>query len=375
MPLPVPDLRSLIEHGFDTLIDVRSPSEYAEDHVPGAVNLPVLDDAERARVGTVYVQDDPFRARRVGAALVARNAARHLEGPLAGKGGGWRPLVYCWRGGQRSGSFATVLREVGWRAETVEGGYRSWRRAVVAALHEADWPVAPILLDGNTGTAKTEILARLASRGVQVVDLEGLAAHRGSVFGALPAAPQPSQKAFETALAAALCRLDRSRPVVLEAESSKIGARLIPPSLWKAMRAAPRITVEAPPAARADYLLRAYADAVADGERLRETLGALRRLQGAERVAEWQALAAAGEHRRLALDLIERHYDPRYAKHRGSGGEAVARVTATDLGPASLDRLADEIAGVVERWESRTPTTILQRDESPSAGDAPVDWK
>ena len=236
MPLTFDSLSAIHAAPFDTLIDVRSPAEYAEDHIPGAISLPVLSDAERARVGTIYTQQSAFRARKIGAALVARNAAKHIEGPLADHDGGWRPLVYCWRGGQRSGSFASILAQIGWRAETVAGGYRTYRRLVVRAMHEAPLPHRLVLLDGNTGTAKTELLGLLAARGVQVVDLEGLAAHRGSLFGAVARA-QPSQKAFEGALAAAFDSLDTARPVVVEAESSKVGEVLVPPSVWAAKRA------------------------------------------------------------------------------------------------------------------------------------------
>jgi tRNA 2-selenouridine synthase len=110
-------------HGYDCVIDVRSPSEYAEDHMPGAINLPVLDDAQRARVGCIYKQDGPFLARKIGASLVARNSATHIEGALAHYDKSWRPMVYCWRGGQRSAAFATILAQIGWRAGVVTGGY------------------------------------------------------------------------------------------------------------------------------------------------------------------------------------------------------------------------------------------------------------
>ena len=183
MALTLTHLHDLAAPGFDTIIDARAPAEYAEDHLPGAISLPVLDDAERARVGTIYKQVNPFTARKIGGALVARNVAGHLEGALADKPGGWRPLVYCWRGGQRSGAFATILAQVGWRVDTIAGGYKAWRALVVAALQQADVPSPVVVLDGNTGTAKTDILAELAARGLQVIDLEGLANHRGSLFG------------------------------------------------------------------------------------------------------------------------------------------------------------------------------------------------
>src|SRR6056297_846062 len=175
MAFRIASLADLARHGFDTVIDVRSPAEYAEDHIPGAISLPALSDAERARVGTIYKRESPFTARKLGAALVARNVAAHLEGPLAEKQGGWQPLVYCWRGGQRSGSVATILREIGWREEIVEGGYRSFRREVARQLNDSAFPARVVLVDGNTGTAKTDVLKRLRARGAQAIDLEGLA--------------------------------------------------------------------------------------------------------------------------------------------------------------------------------------------------------
>ncbi|MCX8509437.1 MAG: tRNA 2-selenouridine(34) synthase MnmH, partial [Rhodobacteraceae bacterium] len=257
MALTLTQISDLAAAGFDTIIDVRAPAEYAEDHLPGAISLPVLDDAERARVGTIYKQQSPFLARKVGAALVARNAALHLEGPLADKPGGWRPLIYCWRGGQRSGSFSPILAQVGWRVDLLAGGYKSWRALVVAALNDRPFPAPLTVLDGNTGTAKTELLSLLAARGLQTIDLEGLANHRGSLFGHRDGG-QPSQKAFEGRLALAIDRLDPTRPVVIEAESSRIGGLSLPKQLWAAMCGAPRLRIAAPLAARAAYLTRSY---------------------------------------------------------------------------------------------------------------------
>lgn len=332
----------------DAVIDVRSPSEYAEDHLPGAISLPVLDDAERARVGTIYKQQSPFLARKIGAALVARNAARHLEGPLAGFSGGWRPLVYCWRGGQRSGAFATILAQVGWRVEVLEGGYKSWRRLVVEMLHDRAVPSPVVVLDGNTGSAKTELLGLLARRGMQVIDLEGLANHRGSLFGAMPGG-QPSQKAFEGRLAMALAALDPTRPVVVEAESSKVGDIALPKQLWAAMAAAPRIHVAAPLEARATYLARAYADLIEDRARLGAVIESLRPLHPAKTIDTWLELAAEGAFATLAAGLMARHYDPRYEKHRARFANGRERVLATQsLTPDALALLADRIATTID---------------------------
>ncbi len=335
------DLRAL---PFDEIVDVRSPAEFAGDHIPGALSLPVLDDEERARVGTIYVQESRFLARRIGAALVARNAAAHLEGPLAAKGPGWRPLVMCWRGGQRSGSLATILRQVGWQAETLAGGYRSYRRLVVRALYETPVEAPVVLIDGGTGTAKTRLLAHLARAGAQVIDLEGLAQHRGSLFGAT-GAPQPSQKAFETRLAFALEGLDPARPLYLEAESSRIGQLNLPPMLWKAMNAARRVRITAPVGARVAHLLAAYGDLLEDPARIGEVLGKLVRFHGHEQVDAWRALAGAGDHARLAQELIERHYDPRYRRMGGADAAPALALSLDALDEGALAAAAARIIG------------------------------
>jgi len=340
-------LTAFYEAPFDTVIDVRSPAEYAEDHVPGAISLPAMSNAERARVGRIHTQASAFDARKIGAAIVARNVAAHLDGPLADKPGGWRPLVYCWRGGQRSGAVATILSQIGWRAETVVGGYRSYRRLVVRMLHDDPLPQRIVLLDGNTGSGKTDLLYRLAARGLQVLDLEGAAAHRGSLFGAVDQA-QPTQKAFESRLARELARADPGRPLVVEAESSKIGDLLVPPSLWAAMTAAAAIRVAAPLPARAGYLARAYADLTADRAALHARLARLIPFHGHDTVAAWQELAAQGRDAALAAQLMARHYDPRYAKWRAGRTHAVLdEVMAPDLAERDLERMADRIAEIL----------------------------
>lgn len=345
MAITLTSLSDLAAQGFDDIIDVRAPAEYAEDHLPGAISLPVLDDAERAQVGTIYKQVNPFTARKLGAALVAANASRHLLATLADKPGGWRPLVYCWRGGQRSGSFAIIMQQVGWRVETIAGGYKAWRALVVKALYDTPFPCPVVVLDGNTGSAKTEVLNLLPERGVQVIDLEGLANHRGSLFGSMGA--QPSQKAFDCALAMAISRLDPTRPVVIEAESSKVGDCRLPPEIWKAMRAAPRIAIAAATSARAQYLTRAYADIIADGARLAEVIDKLRKAHPAEQILTWQSMALAGDFAPLAEGLMQLHYDPRYEKHRERMETGFAEIATPGLGPQDLQTLADKVAAAV----------------------------
>ena len=334
---------------FDDIIDVRSPAEFAEDHIPGAISLPVLDNDERALVGTIYVQDSRFRARRIGAALVARNIARHLEEGLKDRPGSWATLVYCWRGGQRSNAMATVLEQVGWRVSLLAGGYKTYRRRVTAALYDARPAFRVILLDGYTGVAKTDILGRLAGLGVQTIDLEGLARHRGSLFGGLGGDGQPHQKLFESRLMAALDGLDRTRPVVLEAESSKVGDINLPPVLWRAMLAAPRLILTAPRPDRARYLLEAYGEITRDRDALAGLIARLPPHHGRERIALWRSQALEGRHADLAEGLMEFHYDPAYVRSsRGHDHATLAEVSLPDLSPDSRQTAAGTIARLLE---------------------------
>ncbi|HEY0053349.1 MAG TPA: tRNA 2-selenouridine(34) synthase MnmH [Caulobacteraceae bacterium] len=335
------DLDPAARAAYDAIIDVRSPSEFALDHVPGAINLPVLDDAQRAEVGTEFVQGSKFLARRLGAAMVGRNIAAHLDGPLAGRTGAFRPLVYCWRGGQRSHAMATVMDQVGWPVTLLEGGYQTWRRRVVARLYDEAAP-APrlILLDGPTGSGKTAILHRLAGHDVQTLDLEGIAAHRGSLFGATGDS-QPSQKLFETRLADALDQLDLSRPVVVEAESSRIGGVALPPLVWSAMKTAPRVEIAAPLEARVAHILDEYSGMAA--EAVDAALSRLPRHHGRAVIARWREMARDADRAPLVRELIEQHYDPAY--RRASAAPAAVVAVAGDLEAAAAD-----VAAIVPRF-------------------------
>ena len=340
---------------FDEVIDVRSPAEFAEDHVPGAINLPVLDDAERATVGTIYVRQSRLEARVVGAALVARNIARHLEGPLKSRPGSYAPLVYCWRGGQRSNAMATVLSQVGWRPSVLGGGYKTYRRWIMSFLYETDGSVPIVLLDGDTGSAKTDILARTAALGVQTLDLEALADHRGSLFGALPGRTQPSQKMFESRLASALSCLDTSRPILVEAESSKIGERVIPPVLWRSMRASPVIRLTVPAAARARYLVEAYGDIIADPSAIASVLAKLPPHLGGANLRLWKDLLAQGSYEALAEALMKTHYDPAYARARHRFVRPVLdEIELDDLSVVHRARAAERVARQLQAGEANT---------------------
>jgi tRNA 2-selenouridine synthase len=297
---------------FDTVIDVRSPSEFALDHLPGALNCPVLDDEERARVGTMHKVDSAFAARRHGAALVARNIARHLEQQFADKPRHWRPLVYCWRGGQRSGAMVHVLTAVGWPARQLEGGYRAFRRHVVAALEELPRRFRLRIVCGPTGSGKSRLLRHLARCGAQVLDLEDIARHRGSVLGALPQAPQPSQKNFETQLWSALRALDPRRPVFAESESRKVGQLRLPDALIEHMRGSECVQLQLPTDARIRLLRDEYEHFELDSPALMRQLDCLVALHGHERVAAWKELAAGQRWDDMVGRLLQEHYDPAY---------------------------------------------------------------
>jgi tRNA 2-selenouridine synthase len=334
---------------YDAILDARSPAEFADDHLPGAVSAPVLDDAQRASVGTLYKQAGAFEAKRVGAALVSRNIAAILEGPLAQAPRDWQPLVYCWRGGNRSGSLATVLARVGWRTSVLQGGYREFRRRVVADLET--WPARLrfLVVAGRTGSGKSLLLERAAGLGAQVLDLERLASHRGSVLGHLPDRPQPSQKRFETLLWDRMRRLDPTRPVLVESESRKVGQCQVPECLIEAMRASDCARIEAHDTVRAELLISEYGHFVDDPARLAGRLQALVAHHGAARVAEWNALASAGLWHELVTRLLAEHYDPAYdrsMKRNFARLDAAPAVRLADSSEASLDEAARALAAL-----------------------------
>jgi tRNA 2-selenouridine synthase len=318
------------------IIDVRSPSEFSDDHIPGAINLPVLSDNERAEIGTLYKQSSPFEARKAGAALISRNIARHLDQDLRHLPVDWSPLIYCWRGGQRSGAMARICSEIGWSVHILDGGYKSYRRAVQHDLTALAGELHPIMLDGATGVGKTLILSALTGHQTQSLDLEALAAHRGSVLGAMPDQPQPSQRLFESLLCDAIQRLDRTRPVIIEAESSKIGQIHIPDALWKAMLPAPSITITADITARVQYILRDYVHIIDDPAVLIKLVHGMVRRHGYAVTSEWSALIADADWPGLVTHLIQTHYDPAYA------GSAKRRHERANLGVIHMETLTDK---------------------------------
>ena len=300
---------------YDSIIDVRSPAEFADDHLPGAVNWPVLDDEQRRIVGTLYVQTSPLEARKVGAAMVARNIAAAIEQWVQDKPRDWQPLVYCWRGGQRSGSMAWFLDQVGFRTTKLDGGYKGFRAVVRRDL--VDWPArfGWRVLAGRTGSGKTRLLHALATEGAQVLDLEGLAHHRGSVLGGWPDLPQPSQKSFDTQVWQALAGFDATRPVFVESESRKIGRLRLPEALEHHMHHGSQVLrVDMPDTARVQLLLEEYSHFASAPDQFCRLLDGLVDLRGRQTVAHWQALAQAGDWPAVFDLMMREHYDPLYQR-------------------------------------------------------------
>ncbi|MCL2876475.1 MAG: tRNA 2-selenouridine(34) synthase MnmH [Betaproteobacteria bacterium] len=349
MPSPLAfDLSCTLEErtGFDEIIDVRSPAEFAEDHIPGALNCPVLNNEERHEVGLLYTQS-PFEARKLGASLVARNIAAMLETRFRSRPKHWRPLVYCWRGGMRSQSAALWFNLIGWRAGQLAGGYKTWRRHVVSLLATLPTVLQWRVICGATGSGKTRLLAALAAQGEQSLDLEALAAHKGSVLGGLPNREQPTQKWFESCLADRIARLDPKKVTTIEAESRKIGTCALPNALINAMRTAPCIEICATREARLAYLLDDYAYLGDNPAALTAKLERLRGLIDNTTLNRWQTWAIERNLPELFQELITRHYDPLYARsqHKNFHQLAGARQLMTDdLSEEGFRRMAKEIA-------------------------------
>ncbi len=332
---------------FDDIIDVRSPAEFADDHMPGAINLPVLDNEQRARIGTLFTQVSPFEAQKQGAALIAHNIARHLDEALGDRPKGWRPLVYCWRGGMRSGAMAHILSQVGWRTHQLAGGYKAYRRHVADALAALPGEFDFRVVCGPTGSGKSRLLQALADQSAQVLDLERLACHRGSLLGNLPDQPQPAQKMFETRLWQALQGFAPNRPVYIEAESRKIGVLNVPDALLERMRAASCVRIDAPQEARVELLMEDYAHFLQNPALLAERLSRLVELHGHKVIAGWCDMAARGEWRPLVAELLAQHYDPAYKRSSDVSFQQLQHAVALPLAALDGDSLKQAAATLI----------------------------
>jgi tRNA 2-selenouridine synthase len=308
---------------YALVIDARSPHEYAEDHVPGAVNLPVVDDSEFAEVGIRH-KTDKHAAYLIGVEYSLRNIAAQIK-PLISKFTEQdRFLVYCFRGGKRSRLWADNLRTIGFEVDVLAGGWKAYRQWVRAGLAQLPKEFNFRVLCGPTGCGKTRLLYELERQGHQVLELEGLARHRGSLLGDLPGEQQPSQKLFDTLLLDKMRRFDRRLPVWLEAESKKIGNLQLPDALYEAMQASPVVNVAAPMPARVRLWREDYPHFAADPEGMVRKLEPLKPLVGKETLALWMNLASTSRVDELFESVMTRHYDPCYARsNRRSYGRRI----------------------------------------------------
>ena len=299
-------------HEFDTVIDARSEGEFQEDHLPNAVNWPTLNNEERRDIGTLYKQVNAFEAKKRGAAIAARNIAAHIEREVIDKPKDWRPVAYCWRGGQRSGSLSMILGQIGFRVTLIEGGYKAFRAAVVQDIVRLVSGLDLRVICGTTGSGKTRLLQALVAQGAQVIDLEDLANHRSSVLGAIPGLAQPTQKRYDTLIWDALRKLDPARPVYIESESKKVGNVSVPLSLIEAMRKSTCLNLVLPDAQRVKLLMEDYAFFVQDTDHFCNRLQVLTEFRGKAVVEDWQNSVRAGDIEPVVQALLTQHYDPVY---------------------------------------------------------------
>jgi tRNA 2-selenouridine synthase len=333
-------------HEFDTIIDARSEGEFDEDHFPHAVNWPTLNNAERILVGTMYVQVNQFEAKKRGAAIAARNIAKHIEREVIDKPKDWKPLAYCWRGGKRSGSLSLILDQIGFKVTLVEGGYKAFRAAVVQDIPRLVERLSWRVVCGTTGSGKTRLLHALAAQGAQVLDLEALANHRSSVLGAIPGLPQPTQKGFDTLVWHALRGLDPARPVFIESESKKVGNVSVPTSLIESMRKSRCLNLVLPDSERVALLLEDYDFFVKDTEYFCKRLQVLAEFRGKAVVDGWIASVRAGNIAPVVQELLTQHYDPVYLQSMRRNFEQFADaqlIEPSDHSSQAMMRLAQAL--------------------------------
>jgi tRNA 2-selenouridine synthase len=331
---------------YSAIIDARTEDEYALDHLPGAQNWPSLNNAERIVIGTLYKQVGPFEAKKKGAALVAANISKHIQDHVIDLPKDWQPLVYCWRGGKRSGSLALILGQIGFKVSIIEGGYKAFRTALIAAIPAQVGRLSWRVICGPTGSGKTRLLHCLRAQGAQVLDLEGLANHRSSVLGIVPGEPQPSQKHFDTLLWDALRNMDPTKPVYVESESRKVGNLAVPESLILAMRASPCYQLELADEERVKLLLEDYDFFVKDPLLFSKRLDALVAIRGQQVVEDWQAQIASDHIEDVVRDLLKLHYDPTYfasMKRNFLLIEKAQKLVALNRSQLSLTAIANEL--------------------------------
>ncbi len=325
---------------YDDIIDVRTPFEFSEDHIPSAINLPVLDNSERVFIGKKYKQESPFIAKKIGAAIVSENISKHIKNSLLKKPGHWKPLIYCWRGGQRSKAFATVLSEIGWQVTILDGGYKTYRKKIITNLNQIIKSYSFIVLKGKTGTAKTSILNKLEkSKKVGLINLEKLANHKGSLLGNIPNVIQPSQKYFESLIYHKLKEFKCKKNILIESESSKIGEVFLPKELIKKIKNSPFIEIAASIVNRSNFLCKDYEEFLKEKDSFKKFFLHANKKLGYKIVGEWKKLYNDKNWTSLAAKLIREYYDPLYEYNNKNSRKLIEKINVDSLSEKSITKL------------------------------------
>lgn len=317
-------------------VDVRSEGEYAEATIPGSVNIPLLHDEERAMVGTTYRRQGPGPARRQGLLLVSPKLPQKVAA-LDFAAGGKNPVLFCWRGGDRSKSMAAVLDAMGYQVYRVIGGFKAYRLYVNEYLAHETIPHRAVVLHGLTGVGKTEVLQRLCAEGIPALDLEGLARHRGSAFGKIGQPSSPSQKMFEAMIVHILTRCEKRGVIVVECESRRIGNLSVPPPVMASMARGYRVLLYTSLANRVERINRAYTGGPGRNvAELQRSVASLERRLGCRRVAELNGLLEEMEFDRVVSFLLKDYYDPLYRYPDAPSADYDLSVETSDLVNAAL---------------------------------------
>ncbi len=288
------------------MVDVRTPLEFEKGHIPKAINIPLFSNEERKSVGVAYKQSSPREAFLLGLELVGPKMVKYVS-TLDKIAKDKKIICYCWRGGQRSQSMSWLFEKSGYKVYFISGGYKAYRKFVRSQFKEVTYPL--IVLGGRTGCGKSEILKALSKKDAQIIDLEGLANHKGSAFGHINEAPQPSIEHFENMLYEQLAKMDLNKWIWIENESRLIGSIHIESSFWNQLKAAPLIYIDYPASERFNYLVKTYG--IFPVEKLKAAFTKIKKRLGGKKYMEAIEALDTGNIERatqIALDYYDKSY-------------------------------------------------------------------